>query len=254
MSAAVITPRIAEASPRFKGRTAGAFWLMTILAGAFALFFGGRLVVSGDAAATAANILAHEPLFRLGVAADLIATACYSVATLFVYDLFKPVNRNLSLLAAFFSLAGCAIGALSLVFRLVPLLVLGGAQYLRAFTVGQLQALAYTFLRLQGQASSISFVFFGLHCLLVGCLILSSTFLPRIVGALMVCAGLGWLTQGFANLLAPALGHSLLTLWPPASSGEGSLTLSEVPDATRYQEGGHARVKVVITLEDNAKQ
>src|SRR2546422_8787479 len=108
--------RIARASPRFKARTAGAFWLMTMIMGAFAMFVGGRFVVSGDAAATAANILAHEPLFRLGVAADIIAAACYLAATLLVYDLLKPVSRNLSLLAAFFSLAGCAIGALRFLF------------------------------------------------------------------------------------------------------------------------------------------
>jgi Domain of unknown function (DUF4386) len=72
------------------------------------------------AAATAANILANEPSFRLGVAANLIATACYLTATLLVYDLLKPVNRNLFLLAAFFSITGCAIGAFSMLFQLAP--------------------------------------------------------------------------------------------------------------------------------------
>jgi hypothetical protein len=98
--------RIAETSPRFKARTAGCFWLMSFLTGGFAMFVGGRFVVPGDAAATAANILAQEPSFRPGVAANLIATACYLAATLLVYDLLKPV-----LLAAFFSIVGCAVGA-----------------------------------------------------------------------------------------------------------------------------------------------
>ncbi|PYQ10829.1 MAG: DUF4386 domain-containing protein [Acidobacteria bacterium] len=205
--------RIARVSPRFKARTAGAFWLMTIMMGAFAMFVGGRFVVSGDAAATAANILAHEPLFRLGVAADIIAAACYLAATLLVYDLLKPVSRNLSLLAAFFSLAGCAIGALGFLFHLAPLVVLGGAQYLSVFPLEQLRALA-------------SLIFFGLHCLLVGCLILRSTFLPRLVGALMVFAGLGWLTSSFVNVLSPLFGRYLFPyILVPGLLGEGSLTL-----------------------------
>jgi len=218
--------RVAEASPRFKARTAGVFWLMTILTGSFAMFAGGRVVVSGDAAATAANILAHEPLLRLGVAANLIATACYLAATLLVYDLLKPVSRSLSLLAAFFSLSGCAIGPLGFLFQLAPLVVLGGAQYLSVFTVEQLRALAFMFLRLSAQASIIYFMFFGLHCFLIGYLILRSTFLPRIVGALMAFAGLGWLTLSLANLLSPPLGRYLsFYIIIPGALGEGSLTL-----------------------------
>jgi hypothetical protein len=226
MSSAVMMERIAETSPRLKARTAGFFWLMTFLTGGFAMFVGGRFVVSGDAAATAANILAHESSFRLGVAANLIATACYLAATLLVYDLLKPVNRNVSLLAAFFSIVGCAVGAFSFLFYLAPLAVLGGAQYLSVFTVEQQQTLAFMFVRLYEQASIIAFAFFGLHCLLVGCLILGSTFLPRIVGALMVCAGLGWLTYSFANLLSPPLARYLTPyIMAPGMLGEASLTL-----------------------------
>src|SRR5437870_892057 len=120
MSSAVMMERIAESSPRFKARTAGFFWLMTFVTGGFAMFVGGRFIVSGDAAATAANILAHEPSFRLGVAANVIATACYLTATLLVYALLKPVSRDVSLLAAFFSVTGCAIGAFSFLFYLAP--------------------------------------------------------------------------------------------------------------------------------------
>src|ERR1700676_3704498 len=120
MSTSAMTERTADAAPRFKARIAGSFWLLTILTGAFASFVGGRLVVSGDAAATAANILEHEALFRSGTAAILVSTACYLAATLLVYELLKPVNRTVSLLAAFFSLVGCAVGALSCIFDLAP--------------------------------------------------------------------------------------------------------------------------------------
>jgi hypothetical protein len=218
--------RTSEHSPQAYARLAGVSWLMTILTGAFAMFAGGRAIVPGDPAATAANILAHESLFRLGIAANLSATAWYLAATLFVYGLLKPVNRSLSLLAAFFSLVGCAIGVVGFALQLAPLVILRGAQTLSVFSVEQLRALAFVFLRVQAQASNIGFVFFGLHCLLVGGLILRSTFLPRTVGVLMVGAGLGWLTDSVASLLSPAFARLLSPyILIPGILGEMSLTL-----------------------------
>ncbi len=163
-----MTERIAEASPRFKARIAGVFYLLTFLTGGFALFVRGRL----------------------GFAADLTSTASYIAVTLLFYDLFKPVSRSLSLLAAFFSLVGCAMGVLNL-FHLAP------------FRISPL-------------------VFFGFYCLLIGYLIFRSTFLPRTLGALMAFGGLGWLTflsRPLANDLSPynlgpgILGEGALTLW-----------------------------------------
>ena len=212
--------RIAEASPRSQARIAGVFYVLTFLSGGFALF-GDRLVVSGDAAATATNILAHEPLFLLGFACELIGAACYVAVTALFYDLFKPVNRSLSLLAAFFSLVGCAVGGVAVLFHLAPLVVLGGAQYLGAFRPDQLQALALMFLKLSGRANNIGLVFFGFYCLLIGYLIFRSKFLPRILGALMALAGLGWLT-----FLWPPLAHQLSPYnLAPGLLGEGILTL-----------------------------
>jgi hypothetical protein len=122
MTTAVVTEQTAEESPRFKARIAGVFYLLTFLSGGFALLVGGGLVVDGDAAVTATNILAHEPSFRLGFAAWLIMIASYIAVTALFYELFKPVNGSLSLLAAFFSLVGCAIQAFSLLlFNLAPL-------------------------------------------------------------------------------------------------------------------------------------
>ena len=217
MNTAALTNRTTGASPRFKAGIAGVFYLLTFLTDGVVLFVGGRLVVSGDAAATATNILAHEPLYRLGFAAALMMYSCYIAVTALFYDLFRPVNRSLSLLAAFFSLVGCAIGAASCGFELAPFAVLGGAQYLSVFKVEQLQALALMFLKLNGPSS----VFFGFYCLLIGYLILRSTFLPRILGVLMAFAGLGWLT-----FLWPPLAHSLSPyILALGILGEGSLTL-----------------------------
>ena len=190
--------RIADTSPSPRARFTGVVYLLYFLTAVFGEFFGRGLVVSGDAAATANNILAHQPLFRLGLATGLIATACYVAVTALFYDLFKPVNRSLSLIAAFFSLVGCAILAFASLFRIGPLVVLEGGQYLSAFKVEQLRALAFLFLELYGQAVNICFVFFGVYCLLIGYLIFKSAFLPRILGVLMAFAGLGWLT--FLNM------------------------------------------------------
>jgi nitrate reductase NapE component len=187
--------RIAEASPRLKARVAGGFYLVAILAGIFAQgFVSGRLVVNGDAAATATNILAHRGLFQLGFAVYLIEMACQITMTALFYDLLKPAGRSVSLVAAFLGLAGCVIKTFSRVFFIAPLSVLGGAHYLNVFSTEQLQALALLFLNVNDHGAAIALLFFGFYALLTGYLIIRSTFLPRILGVLSVLAGLGWLT------------------------------------------------------------
>jgi hypothetical protein len=208
-------------SPLFTARMGGACWLLCFVISAFAMAIGTKLIVFNDAAATASNLLAHEALFRSSTAALLISGVFYVGATFFIYQVLRPVNPSISLLAALFSLIGCAIGALGCLFDLIPFLLLKKAEYLTVFTVEQLQALTLLFLKLRVQANNIGLVFFGLHCLGVGYLILKSTFLPRLVGALMVFAGLGWLT-----FLSPPLANSLAPFnMLPGGIGELSLTL-----------------------------
>jgi hypothetical protein len=222
MSTAVMMERIAEASPRRKARITGVVYLLYFLTATSGEFFLKGIVIEGDAAATATNILAHQALFRLGLATGLIATACYIAVTALLYGLFRPVNRSLSLVAAFFSLVGCAILAFASLFQLAPLVVLGGGQYLSVFKVEQLRALALLFLELNTLAGNICVVFFGVYCLLIGYLIFRSAFLPRFLGVLMALAGLGWLTflsPPFADRLSPYnlvlgfLAELLLMLW-----------------------------------------
>jgi len=189
---------------------AGAFYLITIVTGVFAeVFVRGALVVRDDAAATAANILTHEPLYRLGLAADLIMLACYIAVTLLLYGLFKPVGGQLSLLAACFSLVGIAVLAVNSLNHLAPLVFLGSSNYLGAFDTNQLQALALVSLRMHARGYSVSGVFFGTYCLLIGYLVFRSGFLPRILGALMAIGGLGYLVNSFASFLSPALAARL---------------------------------------------
>ena len=197
--------RTAETSPRLNARITGVFYLLTILMGIFAQgFVSERLVVSGDAAATAINILAHRGLFQLGFAVYLIEMACQIAITALFYDLLKPAGRSVSLVAAFLGLTGCIIKTLSRLFFIAPLFILGGAHYLSVFSAEQLQALALLFLRVNDRGAAMALVFFGLYALLTGYLIIRSTFLPRVLGVLSVLGGVGWLT-----FLYPPLGYDL---------------------------------------------
>src|ERR1700680_135354 len=148
--------RIAEASPRFKARMAGVSQLLEAVMATFGqVIVLGKLVVSGNAAATAANILGHERLFWLGFASSLMGVAFHIAWALLIYVLLKPVNRSLSLLAAFFVLVACAMQALTSLLYLAPLLILQGGSSLSAFTAEQLQALALMFLKLNQYAYNI---------------------------------------------------------------------------------------------------
>jgi len=186
---------------------AGVCYLLGSLTSVFGqMVIPGRLVVSGSAAATAANILTHESLYRFGVVFAFMSVPFHVVWAILFYELFKPVNRSVPLLAAFVMLMGCAMWTLSALFSLAPLLVLQGTSSLSAFVPEQLQTLALVLLRLNAQAYDIGLVFFGLWCALIGYLIARSTFLPRTIGVLYALAGLGYLTLLYvplANYLYP---------------------------------------------------
>jgi hypothetical protein len=215
--------RITEMSPRFNARMAGVFQLLeAVTAASGQVLILGKLVVHADAAATAANILGHERLFWLGFASSLIGVVCHIVWALLMYQLLKPVNRGVSLLAAFVILVGCAVQALTALLYLAPLFILQGGGSLSAFTAQQLQALAQVFIHLNGQAFSVYLVFFGLWLILIGYLIFKSTFLPRVLGVLVAISGLAWTMYLYPPITIPlypfiatasAIGEVPLELW-----------------------------------------
>ena len=229
-----------EKSPRRWARIAGALYLVTIVMGVFAEFFvRGSVVVRDDAPATAANILAHETLYRSGLVADLVMLAAYIGVTALFYVLFEPVNRTLSLTAAFFSLIGIALLAANCLNHLAPLVFLGNARSLTAFDPAQLQALAATSLRLHSRGYSVAAVFFGIYCVLIGQLTFRSGFLPRILGVLMVVGGLSYLADNLALFLAPALAARLPDVMVLGGIAELSLSLWLIVkgvDVSRWEE------------------
>ena len=217
----------AEASPRALARLGGALYLVIIVIGLFGEgFVRERLIVAGDAAATAANLRAHEALWRSGVAAELVLLICAVALLAIFYVLLRPVSRDLALLATFFNLVSITLEAtitLSLVGALFPL---GDARYLQAFRPEQLYALSRLVIRSHGYGFGFSLIFFGCFCLVVGYLIFRSGFLPRILGVLMQIAGLCYLVNSFAMVLAPALADRLFpAILVPGFIGEASLCL-----------------------------
>jgi len=197
--------RTLETSPQVLARIAALLYLVVISAGIIAqMVIGGQIIVDGDAAATANNILAQKDLFELGFTFYLIEMTCQIAQAVLFYILLKPVNRNVALLAMVFFLVGCTIKTLSRLFYIAPLLVLGSSPYLTIFSAEQLQALALLLLNVNNQAAGMALAFFGVSTFLNGYLIFRSAFLPRILGVLSMLGGLGWLT-----FLYPSLGNQL---------------------------------------------
>jgi hypothetical protein len=219
-----MTSRGNEVSPQVWARTGGALYLVVIVAGmAGELLIRDRLVVSGDANATLANIRAFEFLWRFGIAANLLHLACSVALAVVFYVLLRPVQRDLALLAVLFNIVAITIEAVSKLFLLPSLFVLGKASYLQTFSSDQLHALAYLSNRSHTYGFNVSLIFFGCECLLIGYLVFRSRFLPRTLGVLMQVAGVAYLTNSFALLLAPTLANIVLLI--PAAIAELSLAL-----------------------------
>jgi hypothetical protein len=194
-----------ENYPQQYARIGGALYLAIIVLGAFAEgIVANKLVVAGDAATTAANILASPGLWRLSVAGDLIVVLCAVPLLWIEYLLLRPVSKQLVLLAVLFNLVSLAVEAISKLFLLLVMPTLGSADYLKAFDPHQLQILANLALSSHDVAFNIALIFFGFTCIVNGYLIFRSGYLPKFVGILMQIAGLSYLTACFAALFAPA--------------------------------------------------
>jgi hypothetical protein len=212
-------------SPNLEARLTGAIYLVS---GWFFTYGNSkvrpRLIVPGDAAATAANILSHLPQYRAALATDLASTALFLIVTFLLYDLLRPVNPVVARLAAPFSVTGCILQSALCFFNLAALILLDDPGARSAFVPAQLQALTLASLTLGNQGMNVCMIFFGFFNLLTGYLIFRSTFLPKIVGALLSFAGACYLIDYFTWLANPALGERLLRylIWEGSA---GELTL-----------------------------
>lgn len=218
---------IAHDSPWLRARLAGLAYFITIGCGIFAeVAVRGSLVLPSDPAATARNILGAEQLYRLGFAADIVRLMSYVAVTALLYELLAPVNKSLSLLAAFFSLVGITTLAIGSLGHISALLLLQSPSEMATHSLAQLQAAAIFYLKLHGQAYNLSDVFFGVYCLVVGWLTAKSTFLPWVIGVLLMFAGACYLADSFATILAPRFERATSDyILLPGLVGEGGMAL-----------------------------
>jgi len=215
-----------ELPARVLARIAGALYLTNILLGVFALgIVPSALTVAGDAAATAHHIQANELLYRSSLAAHVIVTLTNVPLAVIFWELFKVVNRRAALLVVFFTLVATGIEVAGMLNQFATLALLDGP-YSKAFTPGQLQALAYLPFDLQANSYSLSVAFFAFYDMALGYLVFRSTFLPRAIGVLLAIGGLAYLTHSFAIVLAPTFAaHLFPYIGLPSLAGEGSFTL-----------------------------
>lgn len=191
-------------------RAAGIFLVLSIFGGWFWEMYVPSVMLTGDAATTAAQLRLHEGLFRLGFAAYLVEAFSDVVLAWLFYVLLRPVHRDLALLSAFFGLVSMLVFAVTMLLYFAAPMFLSGNRYLAAFPPDQADSMASLFLSLYAGLSGVSMLFYGTAWLIRGYLTFRSTYLPRLLGALMVAAGLGFVAKTAAQVLAPAYSWDVL--------------------------------------------
>ncbi|HLO00154.1 MAG TPA: DUF4386 domain-containing protein [Pyrinomonadaceae bacterium] len=194
-------------------RIAGVLLIVSLVAGGFGeAYVPSKLIVSGDAAATVANLRNFDFLYRLGFASFLIESLCDITLVLILYALLKPVNKQLSLLAAFFGLVGTTLFAFAELFYFAPLLIVGGVGYLQTFAPDQLNALVLLSMKFYGYAGMIFTAYYGMSWIVRAYLIFRSGYLPKFLAVLMAVGGIGFVVRNFALILAPAYASDVLLM------------------------------------------
>ncbi|WP_445475226.1 DUF4386 domain-containing protein [Methanococcoides methylutens] len=199
-----MTKHIADISQREAAIVAGfGLMVMTIFALFAHVFALPGLIVPGNATETANNITANELLFRMAICSFMIVVVLDVLVAWALYVLLKPVNKSLSLLMAWFRLVYATILTFSLVFLVIVLLLLSGADYLTVFETDQLHAQVMLYLNAFSDGWAVGLVFFGLHLALLGYLVLKSDYIPGILGVLLIVAGLSYLIDNLGKFLFP---------------------------------------------------
>lgn len=215
-----------KTSPQVYARVAGWLYLYIIVAGVVTEIFGrNSLIVSGDATATANNIMAHELLVRVSVAVHLTWLLCAVAITVLLYFLLRPVSKTLAMIATFFNATSIAIEAVAITSLFAGLFFLGDAGYLKAFTPNQLHALAYLSDRAYNYAFGVSLVFFACCLFFYGYLIFRSGYFPKTIGVLLIVASVCYLANSFTLFIAPTFANTIFPILVLAFIGETSFCL-----------------------------
>ena len=228
-------------SSKNPGRYAGLLYLLVSIPGAFALIYvPSKLIVHGNAAATASNIAASEMLFRLGIAVQLISQAGFIFVALALYDLLKGVNRRHASLMVTLIVVSIPIAFVNELNAIAALVLVRGADFLSVFEKPQRDALAMLFLNLHGDGFDVAEIFWGLWLFPLGLLVYRSRFLPRFLGVWLAIGGFAYVILSLTGILLPQYQDKVFTYSQPATIGELAFMLWLVikgarppaPDAT----------------------
>ena len=216
---AVVTQRSQPDIVHRYARYAGVAMLLSIVFGALGeAYLPGKIIVSGDAAATAANIVAHPMVFRMSFATYLVEGFCDIILCVLWYVILRPVNKNLALISAFVGVVSMITFAIAQSNFWASSIILKDAGGMTAFTQEQRSALAYLSLRISTMIASLFFCFYGTASAIRGFLIMRSGYLPKVLGVLLMIGGAGFILRSLTYILAPAYGGSLM-LVPMAVAG-----------------------------------
>lgn len=196
-------------------RIAGFLYLIVAITGFFSSYMNKKLIVSGDSLATANNILSSGWLFRINLLSTLIMTVSWILVAFALYVLFRSVDKNLVVLMVLFVLAGSAVTCINVLCQFGALMVINNPGYLTVFNPDQLQALAMLLFDLSKNGLFIAYIFFGLWLFPLGYLVFKSAFIPRILGILVIIAGVGYISDFFVFSLFPGFGVTItnFTFW-----------------------------------------
>ncbi len=207
--------------PRNSGRFAGLLYVLMSIPGVFALLYvPSKLIVHGDATATANNIAAFETLYRLGIACNLISQAGFIFVALALYELLKGVNQRHAVLMVILILVAIPIAFLNELNAIAALVLVRGADFLAVVEKPQRDALAMLFLNLHGYGFDIAGIFWGLWLFPMGWLVYRSGFIPRVLGVLLMLNGFTYPVNSFTSLLLPQYEHVVSRWMTPLSFGE----------------------------------
>ncbi len=203
------------------GRFAGWLYILTSIFGFFAMgYVPDNLIVHGNAAATASNIVAHETLFRLGIAAELIGMAGFIFVADALYDLLKGVNRRHASLMVTLIVVSVPIAFVNELNSIAALALVRGGDFLSAFESPQRYAAAMFFLNLHGRGFVVAEIFWGLWLFPLALLVYRSRFLPRFLGVWLALAGVAWVIVSLTGILLPQYQDNVYGYAQPAILGE----------------------------------
>src|SRR6266513_4859705 len=207
-------------------RIAGAIYLSMVITGSFSLIYvPSKLIVRGNAAATADNILAHETMFRLSILADLVGQVIFICLAIALYRLLSGVNKIWAALMVALVLASAAVGFVNTLNDIAAMILFRGADFLAVFDKPQRDALGMLFIRLHSQGILIDEMFWGLWLFPFGLLVYRSGFLPRLIGGWLMINCFGYVALSFIALLFPPYYETAFNWLQPILFGELAIML-----------------------------